>query len=400
MPRSTLVSPSARRLSAGVLVASLLIPVTATAPVHAVTSPETQNQSMTTEAADSQAPALSSVTRTSPDVVGPGESVRLQWSSEATDIRYVAATFINETGQTLSGYVYGNEDLVITFDPEKTTPGTYRLQNFNLVDHTDTTTYYLGDGTVQTTPSAVTPPPATDLNLDALTFTIQKPFHNVTPNAVVFTDEDGTAADTYSIPVTDGVEYLVDGKVVAAGSYLGSGTVTVSARATAGYVLADGVATNWSGTFDTTATATPAAPVFADKPSTYALPTITGVQYYVNGTATAPGTYKANGTGTVEITARPQDGYVFAEDATTSWTTTFKTSPTHVTPDAVIFIDEPGTASDTYTIPATEGVDYLVDGTITAPGTYPGTGSVKIKAKGQVGYVANGPTTWKTTFKR
>jgi hypothetical protein len=65
----------------------------------------------------------------------------------------------------------------------------------------------------------------------------------------------------------------------------------------------------------------------------------------------------------------------------------------------VVFTDEKGTAADTYTIPDTEGVDYLVNGAVTAPGTYPGTGTVIIKTKAQTGYVVNGPSTWKTTFK-
>src|SRR5690606_29507527 len=62
----------------------------------------------------------------------------------------------------------------------------------------------------------------------------------VTPAAVVFADEDGTAEDTFSVPEVEGVEYLVDGEVVESGTYPGSGTVTVTARALDGFVLVEG----------------------------------------------------------------------------------------------------------------------------------------------------------------
>ena len=66
---------------------------------------------------------------------------------------------------------------------------------------------------------------------------------------MVFDDKDGTASDKYTIPLTVGVEYVV-GKVVAApGIYTGKGSVTVTARAMAGYKLAAGVVAEWSHTF-------------------------------------------------------------------------------------------------------------------------------------------------------
>ncbi|MDR6638306.1 hypothetical protein J2Y68_001950 [Paenarthrobacter nitroguajacolicus] len=74
----------------------------------------------------------------------------------------------------------------------------------------------------------------------------------VTPAAVVFTDKDGTKDDSYTVPATAGVEYLVGGKVVAAGTYPGSGTVTVTARAVTDYVLAAGATASWTGTFKAT----------------------------------------------------------------------------------------------------------------------------------------------------
>ena len=75
----------------------------------------------------------------------------------------------------------------------------------------------------------------------------------VEPQAVTFTDEDGTADDTYTVPEIEGVQYLLDDAVIAAGTYPGEGEVTVTARAADGYVLAEDATTQWSHTFDTTA---------------------------------------------------------------------------------------------------------------------------------------------------
>ncbi|PYF99292.1 Ig-like domain (group 4), partial [Georgenia satyanarayanai] len=73
----------------------------------------------------------------------------------------------------------------------------------------------------------------------------------VTPLAVTFTDVDGTEGDTFTVPGVEGVEYLVDGEVVEAGTHPGSGTVTVTARALEGFVLAEGAVAEWSFTFST-----------------------------------------------------------------------------------------------------------------------------------------------------
>ena len=57
-------------------------------------------------------------------------------------------------------------------------------------------------------------------------------------------------------------------------------------------------------------------------------------------------------------------------------------------------VDGCGSGKDTYTIPAVTGVEYLVAGTLKAPGSYPGTGTVTITARAKVGYVLTGTTTW------
>ncbi|MFK0006878.1 S8 family serine peptidase [Paenarthrobacter sp. NPDC090520] len=74
----------------------------------------------------------------------------------------------------------------------------------------------------------------------------------VAPSPVVFRDFDGTSKDTFQVPAVKGVEYLVGGVVVDAGTYPATGTVTVTARAAKDYVLAAGATTKWSYTFKST----------------------------------------------------------------------------------------------------------------------------------------------------
>ncbi|MEV7135672.1 S8 family serine peptidase [Arthrobacter sp. NPDC093128] len=70
------------------------------------------------------------------------------------------------------------------------------------------------------------------------------------PAPVQFTDKIGTPNDTYTVPSAAGVEYLVAGNVVAAGTYPGAGAVTVNSRVTAGYALVAGSVASWTHTFD------------------------------------------------------------------------------------------------------------------------------------------------------
>ncbi|MEE6280721.1 glycoside hydrolase family 97 catalytic domain-containing protein [Georgenia sunbinii] len=85
----------------------------------------------------------------------------------------------------------------------------------------------------------------------SVSFTIAAAPVEVTPAAVTFTDEDGTEDDTFTVPAVAGVEYVVDGEVVATGTYPGAGTVTVTARALDGFVLAEGAQTEWVHAFST-----------------------------------------------------------------------------------------------------------------------------------------------------
>ncbi|KIS25452.1 peptidase S8/S53 subtilisin kexin sedolisin, partial [Arthrobacter sp. SPG23] len=215
---------------------------------------------------------------------------------------------------------------------------------------------------------------------------------------------DGTAEDSYTVPVSEGVEYLIGDKVVEAGLHPGSGTVTVKARAKADYVLAEGAAVEWSTTFKATPyEVTPAAVVFTDKDGTaedtYTVPATEGVEYLVNDQVVEAGTRP--GAGTVTVKARAKADYVLAEGSTAEWSVTFKATPYKVTPAAVVFTDKDGTAEDTYTVPATEGVEYLVNDQVLEAGTRPGAGTVTVKARATADYVlAEGASAeWVFTFK-
>jgi serine protease len=133
----------------------------------------------------------------------------------------------------------------------------------------------------------------------------------------------------YTVPSTEGVEYLVAGVLTGAGDYPGAGTVIVTARAKTDYVLAEGAAAEWSATFKATPyTVTPAAVVFSDKDGTaqdtFTVPTTAGVEYLVGNQVRAAGTHP--GTGTVTVTARAKADYILTEGAAAEWTATFETT--------------------------------------------------------------------------
>jgi hypothetical protein len=162
--------------------------------------------------------------------------------------------------------------------------------------------------------------------IDRITVLAELPAVPVTPAPVTFADQLGVRNDTYTVPTTEGVEYVVGGAVVAAGTYPGSGTVTVTARASGDAPIADGATTTWTHTFTTDAV-TPGAVTFTDqvgvRNDTYTVPASAGVEYVVGGAVVAAGTYP--GSGTVTVTARASGDGPIADGATTTWSHTFAT---------------------------------------------------------------------------
>lgn len=133
----------------------------------------------------------------------------------------------------------------------------------------------------------------------------------VIPKNVTFTDTH------YFIPETVGVEYKVNGAVKRTGTFLGTGTVTVTASALTGYTL--GGTSSWTNTF--LIPVTPNAPAFLD--THFFVPVTEGVQYKVNGVVKPAGKYTTPGTYTV--TASATAGYRL--QGTSTWTGTVLKAP-------------------------------------------------------------------------
>jgi len=86
----------------------------------------------------------------------------------------------------------------------------------------------------------------------------------VTPVAPTFHDVNGWKHDRVIIPTTPGVEYLLNGRVVSAGTYpvTKAQAVVVTARPLEGYEFTDGAASRWAYQFNNTA-AKKNGPVYA-----------------------------------------------------------------------------------------------------------------------------------------
>ncbi|MES2876483.1 MAG: hypothetical protein V4678_03355 [Patescibacteria group bacterium] len=152
---------------------------------------------------------------------------------------------------------------------------------------------------------------------------------------------------------------------------------------------------------------TPLAPspndICETEDDTYTIPGIVGVDYLVDGEIVAAGTYTTNGQLSVTITAEARDGYVLS--GTQTWTFSYtdvdcEVADIPVTPAPVTKSDICELENDKYTITATTGVDYLVDGQIVAAGEYTtgGESSITVTAQAQDGYVLTGVAQWTLTF--
>jgi Cysteine-rich secretory protein family len=160
----------------------------------------------------------------------------------------------------------------------------------------------------------------------------------VTPVAPSF----GT--NSFTIPSTPGVRYLVEGTVRAAGIYYASNAITVTAEALYGYTLQG--TTSWFKDFRPVPFTNVQAPAPTFGTSAFTIPSVTGVRYMVEGTERAAGTYPASGTVTVYAGALP--GYALT--GTVVWTHSFPApppappaAPTIKSQDSVLAIDSAGT---------------------------------------------------------
>lgn len=227
---------------------------------------------------------------------------------------------------------------------------------------------------------------------------------------------------TAIIPNVEGVDYYMGGKKLAPGTdVFNTLTGPITVKAQNGYKLTNPNA-SWEAFYcvgepliitpTPTPTPTPSpgvttpkkvsfvAPTFDQKNNTYTIPNAEGMQYSVAGKNVEPGTYTVTGDGnnidsngrvSVSITAKPKTGYVSDSGyASYTWTATFAVrtvtpvAPTYKAGWSFLFIK----VQSEYTIPSVTGIDYYVNGSKVAAGTYkiPSGTSVAIEAKPQQGY--------------
>lgn len=143
---------------------------------------------------------------------------------------------------------------------------------------------------------------------------------------------------------------------------------------------------------------TPTAPTADDEADTYTIPATEGVQYLVDDAVVEAGTVSVGDVdATVVVTAEALEGYVL--EGTASWTLTFTKvpEPIEVTAAAPTADDD----EDTYTIPAVEGVVYLVDDEPVEAGDH-SVGDVEVDitvtAEAEEGYVLTGTASWVLSF--
>jgi LPXTG-motif cell wall-anchored protein len=262
------------------------------------------------------------------------------------------------------------------------------IPSFTYVDKNDATRTYPG------------------MNTDALVL-IANECQFVTVQPIEPTVTQSTTCDvegTYTIPATTGVTYKLDGTVIAAGTYPGPKTATITAEPKPGYLLSD---PTWSFALVLPAAAvcpvaTPVGPTvvpstICEVEGSYTIPATTGITYQLDGVAIAAGTYPGPVSGVV--TAEPVGDYVLSDP---TWSFTLSVPAAAVCPQEVPVVVTPVAPTVTpsticeiqgsYTIPATAGVTYYLDGTALTAREYPGPASGLVTAKADEGYTLSDPT--------
>ncbi len=276
-----------------------------------------------------------------------------------------------------------------TLDGVATTPGTHAVPPGT---HTVKASALKGYAITGTSSWKLTVAPRT--GCDSVVVTPVAP--TVTPSGAC--GEQGT----YTIPATDGVRYLVAGHAVAAGTYTGPVDAVVTAEALAGYRLADPA---WSAALVVAPAATcptrvtPVPPTSDPSPrcgteGTYTIPATTGVEYLLDGDLVAAGTYA--GPVDATVTARAAAGYTLTEP---TWSVHLVVAPAEdcpvivvVTPVDPTVVQSPSCGKQgSVTVPATEGLRYLLDGEPFAAGTHTGPVAGTVTAEALEGWTLANP---------
>ncbi len=279
-------------------------------------------------------------------------------------------------------------DLVIT--PADTVGITYSV-NGNVVTATPKTGYKLGsltggwvagpNGTATFTVTVVDPGPCL--------VTVVPVAPTVEPSICT---GPGTASDPVITPVpTAHITYTVKGNVVTAtpdqGYALGASQGwTIDPETGVGTYTVDLVIPDCTVTVqvvDPKITTSQECGVAA----TFTIPTTTGVVYLLNGEVIEAGTYSTPSTGT--ITAKAATGYALGNS---EWSFDLKLPATVACPTVVTPVGPTVDSSTTcgvegsYTIPATEGIVYLLDGVVVTAGSHDGPASGTITAQAKDGF--------------
>lgn len=247
---------------------------------------------------------------------------------------------------------------------------------------------------------------------------------SVRPLPATFIDNDCIVTASYTIPTTVGVKYYVNSSLTpkVAGTYAVTVNTTINVLAVAdeGYIIDDGAAFSWSHSFviptyqtcHPDVIVTPAVITFTDATceidANYVIPSTTGVQYFVDDVLTTAGTYYVTESKTIAFRAEALTGYVFAQNAVSSWSHEF-VIPSYiecnplitVTPIQVTFTAIACDADGTYTIPTVTGVEYYIGETKVAAGVYTvSVGStITVTAMAAEGYqLADVVSTWSFTY--
>ena len=234
------------------------------------------------------------------------------------------------------------------------------------------------------------------------------------------TDLGGTAAVTSSAPDGAGVSVSPMSQTITAAAPF---TITQTGIPGTATTASMSVRVVWTDSYQQTASTqvalggncagtpptTPGTPTFVDDTCSttdsagYTIPDTAYVDYLVNGTKVDAGTHEATDGDTITITAVAQPGHTLT--GTTTWTHTYPAAPTDCEgPAAPSFTDDvcaaTAPAGASYTIPDTDGVDYLVDGTKATAGTHEAKDSttITITAVASDGHELNGTTTWTHTY--
>ncbi|MFC7486592.1 hypothetical protein ACOCJ7_10175 [Knoellia sp. CPCC 206453] len=210
---------------------------------------------------------------------------------------------------------------------------------------------------------------------------------------------------TVTVPSTEGVRYLWNGKDVSGETLTGPLDGVVRVEVKDGFVLSEGAKSEFpvkvapAAVCDTVVT--PVVPQITqsdkcDVEGAVTVPTTEGVHYLWDGKDVSGQTLTGPLKGVIKVEV--QDGFELVEGAKTEFpidVAPAEVCDTLVTPVAPeISQSDECEVNGTVTIPEIEGVSYFVEDEELEPGTYEGPADVTITAAASEGYTLTGTSSW------